>query len=287
MSIKFSQVTHIYPGPKFQPQMNIIALDSVSFQIPKSKTVAIFGHSGSGKSTFLNILTGNLRPTAGLVFIDSVAIYGLDDDDLQNFISENIYYITQDLEDNLISGLSGKENAVLSLMASGKTGSIFPYFELMEIEHLYNLPVKRMSSGEKQLLSLTLALILEPKILVMDEPTSYLDAKTKIVAMHKVLDFCKEKEISVIFSTHDEDILKLADLGIGIFYGKFDRIIENPSSISEIREIIEGKFYLLPIDDNGTIVIPKFAREQVGIKNRVRMEIVGNKIILAPEEEGQ
>lgn len=202
----------------------VVALDNVSFSVEKGEFVAIVGASGSGKSTLLHLVGGVDRPTKGKVFIDGKNIYAMNDDKLAIFRRRQVGLIYQFY--NLIPILNVEENITLPLELDNREVDKKSLKELLELLGLENrskhLP-NELSGGQQQRVSIGRALIMNPAIILADEPTGNLDSKSsdEIVALLKKSN--KDYNQTIIMITHNMEIAKEADRIIKIEDG---RIVE-------------------------------------------------------------
>lgn len=206
----------------------VIALDNVSFSIPKGQFVAIVGPSGSGKSTLLHILGGVDKPTSGKVYLDGQDVYAQNEDQLAIFRRRQVGLIYQFY--NLIPVLDVTENITLPVLMDGKKVDRKYLHELIGMlalkgreKHLPN----ELSGGQQQRVSIGRALINNPAVILADEPTGNLDSKNsqEIVELLKASN--KKYGQTLIVITHDESIALQADRIINISDGKIasDRLI--------------------------------------------------------------
>ena len=172
------------------------AVNKTDFSLESGKITVIIGKSGSGKTTFINMLAGLLCPTEGKVLLDGQDLYEMDDakrSRLRNVVLENVLAPVFMYE----SGNSKREKALNLLKQLG-------------IEELQEVYSDELSGGEQRRMSLARALIGNPKIIIADEPTGDLDDETTV----KVLDLLKKYAINgaaVLIVTHDDIAVKYAD----------------------------------------------------------------------------
>ena len=264
--IRAKELIKIYPGPIGYPEKTTVALNSVSVTIEKGEIVAIVGESGAGKTTFLKVILGLLKPDSGIVIINNQSLYGLSRNKRKNFRLNHFYFIKQDLNENLISNLNGMENIELELIAMNKTTKnikniINDLIKGISLNLDYLIPVSKLSGGEKQFLCFIKAMVQLPDIIIIDEPTTYLDSKLKHELMKIIVNIVKSFDITLIYTTHDPDIASYAEKIVGISAGKFDRILKkqidkNNIPPNEIENLILGKFTEIPISPSGTIHLP-------------------------------
>ena len=200
------------------------ALNNVSFSVEKGEFVAIVGPSGSGKSTLLHILGGVDTPTSGTVIIDKTDISSLDETALAIFRRRQIGLIYQFY--NLIPILTVEENLTLPLLLDGRKPDKARLNDIItklgltnRIDHLPN----QLSGGQQQRVAIGRALIINPALLLADEPTGNLDSENSREIIALLRKFNKEFNQTVIMITHDEKIALSADRIIAIEDGKITR----------------------------------------------------------------
>lgn len=202
-------------------EMEVRALDDVSFTVKKGEFVCIVGPSGSGKSTLLHLLGGVDVPTSGQVLIDQTDIYALDETQLAIFRRRQIGLIYQFY--NLIPILTVEENITLPMLLDEQKVDIAHLKRIIGILGLSNrlthLP-NQLSGGQQQRVSIGRALISNPAIILADEPTGNLDSQNSEEIMSLLKLFNKKFNQTLIIITHDERIALQADRIISIEDGK-------------------------------------------------------------------
>ncbi|EPE61488.1 ABC transporter family protein [Exiguobacterium sp. S17] len=202
-------------------EMEVRALDDVSFTVKKGEFVCIVGPSGSGKSTLLHLLGGVDVPTSGNVLIDDTDIYKLDETQLAIFRRRQIGLIYQFY--NLIPILTVEENITLPMLLDEQKVDPAHLERIIGILGLSNrlthLP-NQLSGGQQQRVSIGRALISNPAIILADEPTGNLDSQNSEEIMNLLKLFNKKFNQTLIIITHDERIALQADRIISIEDGK-------------------------------------------------------------------
>lgn len=202
-------------------EMEVRALDDVSFTVKKGEFVCIVGPSGSGKSTLLHLLGGVDVPTSGQVLIDNTDIYKLDETQLAIFRRRQIGLIYQFY--NLIPILTVEENITLPMLLDEQKVDDSHLERIIGILGLSNrmthLP-NQLSGGQQQRVSIGRALISNPAIILADEPTGNLDSQNSEEIMSLLKLFNKKFNQTLIIITHDERIALQADRIISIEDGK-------------------------------------------------------------------
>lgn len=187
-------------------------LDIGKVIIADGEILGISGVSGSGKTTFLHILTGLLLPTSGDVLIDQTYINRLPENKRDAYRANHIGYIFQSF--NLIPYLTARENILLSMWLGKnvtKAQRKAKCDELLEqvglAERADHLP-GQMSGGEQQRVCIARAVANNPPIIVADEPTANLDSQTKLQVMELLKSICEKNNTTLIVSSHDKEILQ-------------------------------------------------------------------------------
>ena len=195
-------------------QQTIRVLHGIDLDICPGELTYLVGESGSGKTTLISIMCGILWPTEGDVEVFGTDIYSLSDTELVNFRLQNIGFIFQQY--NLIPSIDAASNAAVPLIAQGmnrhdaRDRAIRMLEKLNIADQADKLP-NQLSGGQQQRVAIARALVHEPRLVVCDEPTAALDAKSG----RRVMDLLREvgvaEDRSVIIVTHDNRIFDLAD----------------------------------------------------------------------------
>lgn len=189
------------------------ALKNISFSANPKDIIAIMGPSGSGKSTLLNIIGGLLTPTEGYVTMNDVNITTLNDDEVSALRSRMVGFVFQSF--NLIPVLTAFENVEYPLLLQGispkeRKERVLALLDRVGLaQFVKNLP-NQMSGGQQQRVAIARALITKPKVLLGDEPTANLDERTANEVLDLMLQLNQEIGASLIFSTHDARVAKVA-----------------------------------------------------------------------------
>ncbi len=219
-------------------EVEVHALRGVSLQILRGEFVAIMGASGSGKSTFMNILGCLDKSTKGSYVLEDVDVNRLSRDELAHIRNQKIGFVFQGF--NLLSRTSAIENAELPLLygsASNKDRRQRAVHALETVglaDRIHHYP-NQLSGGQQQRVAIARALVNDPSIVLADEPTGNLDSRTSVEVM-EVFQQLNEKGITIILVTHEPDIAQFAKRQIVFRDGKIrsDRLNNNPKVASEI-----------------------------------------------------
>ena len=216
-------------------EVQIKAVDNISFPIEKGEFVVVVGPSGAGKTTVLNILGGMDKATSGEVIVDGTDIAKFTEKELTKFRRDDVGFVFQFY--NLVQNLTAYEN--VELAAQICENPIDAEQVLGEVglgSRLDNFP-SQLSGGEQQRVSIARALAKNPKLLLCDEPTGALDYITGKSILKLLQDTCREKGMTVIVITHNSALAPMADKIIKIKNGQVDRILvnSNPTPVEQIE----------------------------------------------------
>ena len=229
--IQFNDVAKTYK----MGEVEIKALDGISFPIEKGEFVVIVGPSGAGKTTVLNILGGMDKPTTGEVWVDGKDIAKYTEQELTGFRRDDVGFVFQFY--NLVQNLTAVENVELSAQICSEPVDAEKVLKEVGLgNRLDNFP-SQLSGGEQQRVSIARALAKNPKLLLCDEPTGALDYITGKSILKLLQDTCKEKNMTVIVITHNSALTPMADKIVKIKNGQIDKILvnENPTSVEQIE----------------------------------------------------
>ena len=231
--IEVKNVYKIYnPG-----ENEVHALDGISVSINRGEFVAIVGHSGSGKSTFMNMLGCLDTPTSGEYFLDGVNVANMSDDELSDIRNLQIGFIFQGF--NLIPSLSALENVELPLVYRGMPKEERRKLSVDALERVgmgkrISHKPSELSGGQQQRVAIARAIAARPPIIMADEPTGNLDTKSGADVM-KILHELSDEGRTIVLITHDNDIARQARRAIRIIDGKIVSDIDNKEEIIPIQ----------------------------------------------------
>ena len=221
--IEVKNVTKTY-GKK---QNAFLALDDVSFTIPDGASVAIIGKSGSGKSTLMHAMSGLDRPEKGQVVIDGEDILKLKTKQVDKFRAQKIGFIFQSFFVQANESVSDNVSLPLEiadLSRGERKKKIAAALESVELTEKLKSKAKNLSGGQKQRLAVARAIVNEPQIIFADEPTGNLDSVTGQKVEDMLFGYNKDKGVTLIVVTHDDELAAKCDIQIRIKDGKIDSI---------------------------------------------------------------
>lgn len=221
----------------------VVALDDISLDIYRGEVVCFLGKSGSGKSTFLNMVAGLEKPTKGEIIIGGVPLHKLNEEQVTMFRQKNIGFIFQSY--NLLPMLTTLENVSYPLILRGMDKKERIKRTLRSIEEVglkgyEERKPSQMSGGQQQRVGIARALVVEPKIIFADEPTGNLDTKTTEVIMKIMLDKVKSNNQTLIIVSHDSTIAEYADRIVTIQDGNILSVEKNENIRTPQTEDVLG-----------------------------------------------
>lgn len=227
--IELTDVSKIYD----ETIVPVKAVDNVSLQIDKGEFTAIVGPSGSGKTTLLNLIGGLDKPTSGKIFVDGTDILTYKEDELINFRLHHIGFVFQAY--NLIPVFTAKENVEFIMLLQNisrdeREKRAIDFLDAVGLKDRINNFPTELSGGQQQRVAVARALASTPSFVLADEPTANLDS----VSAESLLDLMEELNVkhnmTFIFSTHDEKVIRRAHRIIQLRDGKIEKDIISKSN---------------------------------------------------------
>lgn len=272
--------------------IEVMALQGLDLTIDKGEFVAIIGNSGSGKSTFLNMIGGLDRPSAGKLTVAGKNLFKLNEKELVSYKQSTVGFVWQNNARNLFPYLTALQNVMLPMLfISGKQrkARALKLLELVGMSHKKDRRLFQLSGGEQQRIAIAIALSNNPEILLADEPTGSVDAKTSdsLLAVFKRLN--TELGLTIVIVTHDNGLANKVDRVVLIRDGKnsSERIMkqsykESLSGVTGFENTAESHDEYAMLDRAGRVQLPKEILEQIGVKgNKVKMELSDGHIVIS------
>ncbi len=229
--ITFQDVKKVY----HVGEVDIYALDGVSFTISKGEFVVIAGASGAGKSTILNILGGMDMASEGQIEVDGSRIDLMQENELTDYRRFDIGFVFQFY--NLVQNLTALENVELACEISKDPLDSKEVLKQVGLaERMHNFP-SQLSGGEQQRVAIARALAKNPKLLLCDEPTGALDYKTGKQILKLLQTMSKTQHMTIVVITHNVALCPMGDMVIHVKSGKIESIEvnEHPQDIDTIE----------------------------------------------------
>lgn len=200
--VQIRELTKIYS----QGELEVTALDRISLDISAGEFLALMGPSGSGKSTLLHIIAGVDRPTSGVCAVQGTDVAQLNETELADWRNRNIGFVFQTF--NLIPVLTAFENVELPLLLTGlsmreRRDHVEAALQLVGLQDRMNHLPRQLSGGQEQRVAIARALINDPALIVADEPTGNLDAKSATDVLNLLGLLNQQAGKTIIMVTHD------------------------------------------------------------------------------------
>ena len=212
---------------------SLTILRDIDFTLNKGETAAIVGASGSGKSTLLSIVAGLDTPTSGTVHIDGVDLFAMDEDQRAALRSQKVGFVFQSFQ--LLGNLTALENVMLPLELAGRRDARATATHMLQRvglgERLSSYP-KVLSGGEQQRVALARAFVVQPAVLLADEPTGSLDFATGGKIMELMFDLNREQGTTLVLVTHDRGIAQRCERRITIEAGQVVPEVKETAAIA-------------------------------------------------------
>ena len=248
MKVVLDNVTKTFRSRDKQSKEAVVAVDHFSLEFPDGKLVSLLGPSGCGKSTALYLLCGLYKPTEGRVFFGDEDVTDIPPESrgvglvFQNYAlyphmtaRQNIMFPLQNLK---------KEN---KLSAEEMNRRVTEAARLVQIEEYLERKPSQMSGGQQQRVAIARALVKMPKVLLLDEPLSNLDARLRLQTREEIRRIQKETHITTIFVTHDQDeAMSISDLIVVMKNGKIQQTGEPQKVYDDPCNLFVSKFLGVP-----------------------------------------
>ncbi|WP_294378115.1 ABC transporter ATP-binding protein [uncultured Slackia sp.] len=215
--VEFKDVRKIYTMGEVQ----VAAVDGMSFEIEQGELVVVVGPSGSGKTTLLNMMGGMDSCTSGSITLDGARVDQFDEKQLTDYRRYDIGFVFQFY--NLVQNLTALENVELASQICRDPLQPADVLAQVGLAHrMDNFPAQ-LSGGEQQRVAIARAIAKNPKLLLCDEPTGALDYKTGKAILKLLQDTCRETGRTVVLITHNSAFCAIADRVIHVKEGKVER----------------------------------------------------------------
>ena len=277
-------------------QTEVLALQGLDLMVEEGELTALIGNSGSGKSTFLNMIGGLDRPSAGSLVVGGKNLFTMTERELVVYKRDTVGFVWQNNARNLLPYLSALENVMLPMYLSDTRKKKARALELLELVGMSSKKRSRLnmlSGGEQQRIAIAIALANSPKLLLADEPTGSVDPKTADYIFHVFTELNRQGQ-TILIVTHDVALSKKVKRVVAVRDGKIsserilkekyaDRIKE--AAIDWRMEDTQEEYAI--VDKAGRVQIPRDILSSMNLQdNKVKLELTEGKVIIsAPSAE--
>lgn len=271
--------------------IEVLALQGLELTVAEGELMAIIGTSGSGKSTFLNMIGGLDRPSAGRLYVDGKDLFKLTEKELVDYKKNTVGFVWQNNARNLLPYLSALENVMTPMLFSSvkqKKERALNLLEMVGMSHRKYSRLSQLSGGEQQRIAIAIALANNPKLLLADEPTGSVDRKTAEFILDIFRKLNQELGLTIIIVTHDTNLAKKVNRVVSIRDGKTssERIMKI-DYVSKIKDMTvnwqeeETQEEYAVLDKAGRIQIPNELLNALKMEgNKVKLELKDDKIVI-------
>ena len=278
-------------------QTEVLALQGLDLTVEKGELTALVGNSGSGKSTFLNMIGGLDRPSAGSLLVDGKNLFTMGERELVCYKRDTVGFVWQNTARNLLPYLSALENIMLPMHISGQKKKKEKALELLEqvgMTAKRNNRLNTMSGGEQQRIAIAIALANNPKLLLADEPTGSVDTKTADIIFDIFRELNRNGQ-TILIVTHDIALSKKVRRVVAIRDGKIssERILKEKYA-DRLKELTvdwrneDTQEEYAVIDKAGRVQIPRELWDKLALRdNKVKLELRGDEILLSRPAEDE
>lgn len=248
MKVVLENLTKKFPNINKKIKSEVIAVNDFDFVIPDGKMIGLLGPSGCGKSTTLNLICGLLKPTSGKIYFGDVDVTDIAPEHrgvglvFQNYALYPHLTVKQNITFPL-ENLRGKEKMSKAQMSE----KALEIARLVQIDELMDRKPSELSGGQQQRVAIARALVKMPKVLLLDEPLSNLDARLRLQTREEIKRIQKETGITTVFVTHDQDeAMSISDLIVVMKDGVVQQIGEPQAVYDDPVNLFVAKFLGTP-----------------------------------------
>ena len=273
--------------------LEVVALQGLDLEVSQGELMAIIGSSGSGKSTFLNMIGGLDKPSAGKLFVDGRNLFTMTEKELVNYKRRTVGFVWQNNARNLLPYLTAYENIKLPMWfchEKEKKERALMLLDMVGLPAKKNNRLSSMSGGEQQRIAIAIALANRPKILLADEPTGSVDTKTSDYVLDIFRNLNKEWGQTIIIVTHDVALSKKVQRVAAIRDGKIsserilkenfnERIKDAGEAVNWREEETQEEYAIL--DRSGRLQLPADMLDKLNLdSNKIQVEYVNDSIVI-------
>ena len=282
MKVVLENLTKIFPSRNKKSSEEVVAVSNFTFEIPDGQLVGLLGPSGCGKSTTLYMISGLQKPSGGKIFFgeDDVTSLSPENRGVGLVFQNYALYPHMTVKQNIMFPLQNLKGAE-KLDKNTMNERAYQAAKLVQIENLMERKPSELSGGQQQRVAIARALVKMPRVLLLDEPLSNLDARLRLQTREEIRRIQKETGITTIFVTHDQeeamsisDMIVVMKLGVVQQTGKPQDIYDNPINLFVAKflgtppinvfngRVEGGKLF---IGENAVLDVPGVADQEVTV----------------------
>lgn len=277
-------------------ETEVLALQGLDLDVEKGELTAMIGNSGSGKSTFLNMIGGLDRPSAGKLFVDNKNLFTMTEKELVAYKRDTVGFVWQNNGRNMLPYLSAIENVMMPMYLSGASKKKQKALELLEMVGMSHKKYNKMnmlSGGEQQRVAIAIALANSPKLLLADEPTGSVDTATANY-IFDVFSELNHNGQTILIVTHDMALSKKVKRVVAIRDGKIssERILKE-QFVDRVKEsnidwhAMETQDEFAILDKANRVQIPPELLSELKLdNNKVMLSVKDGEIIISRPNQG-
>ncbi|GEN54455.1 ABC transporter ATP-binding protein [Halobacillus faecis] len=221
--IKVENLSHSFFVGKKNNRQEVSVLKDINLEVGEGEIVTIVGRSGSGKSTLLNLMSGYIKSTKGDIFIADERVTDYKESIWADFRADHLGFIFQSFQ--LIPSMNAYQNIELPLVMKGvsekeRKQRVVEMLDKVGLNDYQNHYPSELSGGQQQRVSVARALIVQPPIILADEPTGSLDQETEGELLEFIQQLNRVENITFVIITHDEEVARVADRTIRLEDGR-------------------------------------------------------------------
>jgi acetoin utilization transport system ATP-binding protein len=240
--IEVKNVSHQFHIGKKGKERIVPVLHDIDLRVERGEIVSVVGRSGSGKSTLLNLISGYIRPAGGEIFIDGQRVSSLTEGEWADFRLSHLGFIFQSFQ--LIPSMTAAANIELPLILKGvdekERGRILAaMLDRVGLREYAGHYPGELSGGQQQRVSIARALIINPPIILADEPTGSLDSENEQSLLALIRQLNREQGITFLIITHDEQVAAVGNRTVTIQDGRLAESIRRQTA-EEVNHEIQG-----------------------------------------------
>lgn len=264
----------------------VLALQGLDMTVRSGELLAVVGKSGSGKSTFLNMIGGLDKPSAGKLMVDGKNLFTMTQKELVEYKKKTVGFVWQNNARNLFPYLNALENIQVPMLFTGEKQRKEKALELLELvgmSHRKYNKLAELSGGEQQRIAIAIALANAPKLLLADEPTGSVDKKTSDYILDIFRELNRSKKTTVLIVTHDNALARKVNRVISIQDGKISSELHARYDLEALKELAweEGHEEYTILDRANRLQLPSEMLEKMGVQdNKVILEFEQDRIII-------